>query len=376
MSAPEPGSVDGSSPYPRRISADHAPVRPASPRRRQRGLTIIDLMVGIVIAMLVSLAATNSAVMFTAAQRSGVGSGGAIVNSTTALAALKNDASLAGLGFVGDGRMLCNGINLSVGSTMVSDGAAFTPLLLTTGPAADRIDIFYGTSIEAGATVRLATPSQGAGAELQSLLPVAVGQAVLLSPELPGDPCIVRSATANVAATPTVAQTLSFAAAGRHNARAFTNNVSYPDRARVTALGELRWNRYRLDNGNLILERPLDGTQAVLAHNVITLRAQYGISAAAAGSTTLEAWQNATGPDFSVLGVANINRVRALRVGLVTRSAQREKPGPDGVCTASLAKPLLFGVVVEPDVAEWQCYRYRAAVVVVPLRNLVMGFRS
>ena len=28
---------------------------------------------------------------------------------------------------------------------------------------------------------------------------------------------------------------------------------------------------------------------------------------------------------------------------------------------------------VPADVSDWQCYRYRSAVVVVPLRNLVMG---
>ena len=31
---------------------------------------------------------------------------------------------------------------------------------------------------------------------------------------------------------------------------------------------------------------------------------------------------------------------------------------------------------VEPGVADWQCYRYRESVVVVPLRNLVLGLRS
>jgi Tfp pilus assembly protein PilV len=77
------------------------------PRRRQRGVSIIELMVGLVVAMLVGLAATSSAVVFTASQRQGIGVGGVVVNVGTALAALKNDAATAGLGFFGDSRYLC-----------------------------------------------------------------------------------------------------------------------------------------------------------------------------------------------------------------------------------------------------------------------------
>jgi hypothetical protein len=35
--------------------------------------------------------------------------------------------------------------------------------------------------------------------------------------------------------------------------------------------------------------------------------------------------------------------------------------------------PTLFGAAVTADVADWQCYRYRSATLVVPLRNLVLG---
>lgn len=72
----------------------------------------------------------------------------------------------------------------------------------------------------------------------------------------------------------------------------------------------------------------------------------------------------------------NIGWVRALRAGVVVRSAQREKPNANGVCEASTAKPQLFGQEIEPDVADWQCYRYRSAAFVAPLRNIVYGLKS
>jgi type IV pilus assembly protein PilW len=343
--------------------------------RRQRGASIIELMVGIVVAMLVGLAAAGSAAMFTASQRQGIGTGGVSVNAATVLAAVKNDAMAAGLGFFSDARYLCNGLNLSVGATLHVDGADFSPVQVTQGAAFDQLDIVYGTRIEAGANVMLKTATDGTSAELMSYLPVTVGQAVLLSPPLPGDPCTVRTVSANTASTDETAQVLTFDAAGTHNAGLFTTPPNYPELGRVTLLGGLAWNRYRVQDGNLILERPLDGTSAVLLRNVVAFRVQYGAAANAAGSTTLETWEDADG-DFAAVSDANIARVRALRIALVVRSPQPERPDKTtGDCVASAAKPSVHGAQVELAAVDWACYRYRSANAVAPLRNIVMGLK-
>jgi type IV pilus assembly protein PilW len=344
-------------------------------------MSIIELMIGIVVALLVGLAAAGSAMMFTASQRQGIGTGGTTVNVGTVLSALKNDSANAGLGFFGDNQFLCNSLNLSVGANVVSDGDSFAPLRITQGAAGDRaatdrIDVVYSSQVHAGANVLLRAASDGTSAELMSLLPVGVGQAVLLAPAAPGDACVVRTVTAVTASTDETPQVVSFAAAAAHNAAAFTTEVTYPERSRVALLGELRWNRYRVIGTNLVLERPMDGSLAVLARNVIGLRAQYGITDGVAGSTTIDSWQDADAAPFAALDSAAIGRVRALRIGIVTRSPQREKPDPAGNCVASDAKPVLFGDVVEPDVvADWGCYRYRTTTTVLPLRNLVMGMK-
>jgi len=345
-------------------------------RRKQRGISIVELMVGLVVSMLVGLVAASTATVFTASQRQGIGVGGVAVNANTALSALKNDAATSGLGFFGDSRFLCSALNLSVGAAPLWDGTSFAPVRITRVGGLDRVDVVQATRVEAGANVLLKLNSTGADAALKSYLPAAVGDAVLLSPAAVGTPCLVRTVTAVAAATVDTPQTLTFDGAGAHNGAVFATNPTFSDSGGgVTLLGALRWNRYRVSGTDLILERPLDGTSAVLVRNVLTFRAQYGISAAAVGSTTLESWQDATGATFGALGAAAIARVRAVRVGIVTRSPQREKPNDAGVCEASLAKPQLFGAEVEPDVADWQCYRYRSAVLVVPLRNLVLGMR-
>jgi type IV pilus assembly protein PilW len=358
------------------MCADPRPQPHGGGRRRQRGLSLIELMVGLVVALIVGLAASASAVMFGATQRQGIGVGGVAVNIHTVLAAVKNDAATAGLGFFGDARFLCGSLNLSTGATVHLDGAAFAPVRIQRVGGLDRLDVMQSTRVESGANVLLATSSNGSVANLRSLLPAVEGDAVLLSPPTPADPCTVRTVTAVTAATDDTPQQLVFGTGGLHNDGGFTTIPTYSDEGGgVTLLGQLRWQRYRLNGTDLLLERPLDGTSAVLARNVIGWRAQYGVSSTVLTSKTLEDWVDATGV-FATLTPANIPRVRAVRIGVVVRSPQREKPNAAGVCEASTAKPVLFGATVEPDVSDWACYRYRTAVLVIPLRNLVVGIAT
>jgi type IV pilus assembly protein PilW len=359
------------------MCAEPVPARRRALRQQQRGLSLIEIMVGMIVALLVSLAASGGAAVFTAAQRQGVGAGGTAVNAGTALAAIKNEAASAGLGFFGDSSFRCFRLDLSVGAAVKLDAASFAPVRITSGVASDRIDVLFATNVDSGANVLLKGPSTGASATLMSLMPVVEGQAVLLAPATAGGTCRVRSVTAMAASTIDTPQVLTFGSAGTYNAGAFTNAVAYAEKDTVALLGGLQWSRYSVTGGNLVLERPLSDDSAVLVRNVMTFRAQYGI-ATSATAPTLAGWQNAvddsagaTGVNWTSVAGANVERVRALRLGIVTRSPQREKPDAAGNCVASEAKPVLFGTVVDPDVgADWGCYRYRTSVVVVPLRNV------
>ena len=346
--------------------------RPLSPRR-QRGFSIIELMVGMVVALIVGIAASSSAIVFTASQRQGMGVGGVAVNVTTVLAALKNDAASAGLGFFGEGVYLCDKINISKGATVLSDGAAFVPVRISRVAGLDRLDVIQASRVQAGASARLQMPTTGADAALVSNLPGNVGDAVVLSPAAPGDPCLLRNITAITAATSDDPQMLAFAAGGTFNDGGFAINPSYSAAGgSVTLLGGVGWSRYRLDGTNLVLDRVLDGGSAVLARNVMAFRLQYGVSTGVAGSKTLQNWVDATGAWASV-DSTTIARVRAVRIGVVTRSPQRDK---DCTGPATVADPLEPATTIAVDVADPQCYRFRSVTVVVPLRNLVLGIKA
>jgi len=347
--------------------------RPAA-RRRASGLSIVELMIGLVIGLLVCLAAMNSALTFGATQRQATVTGGGAMSASGALAAIKSDVAAVGLGFFGDSQYLCNTLNLSNGAALVSDGAGFAPLQLVRSSGSDQVDVVYGDQVVSGANVLLRSASNGSAAELLSMVPAAVGQAVLMVPATPGL-CTVRSVTATTVAAVNTPQLLSFGAAGAYNQAVFSSVPAYAARARLAVLGQLQWHRYRVIDGNLVMEQPLTGTTAVLVRNVMALRAEYGVSTAA-GGTTLASWQAADSAGWGSLSSANIARLRALRLGLVVRSAQRDKPDANGNCVASDSKPALFGVTVEPDVSDWACYRYRSVTLVVPLRNMVWGQAS
>ena len=345
-------------------------------RAAAHGLSMVELMVGVLVAMLVILVAVNTAMQFNATQRQGFAVGSGALNASNVLAAVKDDLATAGLGLFGEASMLCTQLNLSVGAKRLMDGADLAPLRIQRDPNGhDRIDALYADGIEGGAAVLLGAATDGADATLQSYLPAAVGQAVLLAPAAAGTPCTVRSVTAVAAATDVTPQQLTFAAAGAHNQARFGSGTDYEARSRAVLLGSLQWRRLRLDNGALLLEQPITGASATLLRQVVALRADYGTTAAA-GQSTLAAWSPATDSEWATLDAAKVTRVRALRIGLVMRSSQREKPDRDGVCRASLAKPELFGRTIEPDVEDWACWRFRSTSVVVPLRNVVWGLSS
>ncbi len=347
--------------------------------RGQRGASIIELMVGIVVSMIVGIVALASAITFTASQRQGISAGNTVMNAAGALAAIKTDVAGAGLGFFNLQASMCTALNLSKGATINYDNASFVPVLITSGTTSDQVDVLAGTDVSAGAPVLVKTDTDtSATVALQSLLPVVANQAILIAPATPTDPCVIRTVTGVAAATALAPLTLTLANTGAYNQGSFTTNPTYAGAtgvlaAKVSLLGSLQWSRYRVSAGELILERPLDGTSAVLARNVVGMRVQYGVSAAA-GTDTLSSWESATGATgFAPLTNAQLGRVRALRIGLVVRNTQREKPDPSGNCEATASMPSLFGTAATPDVTDWRCYRHSVAEVVVPLRNIVFG---
>jgi type IV pilus assembly protein PilW len=338
-------------------------------RYRQHGVSMVELLVGLVVAALVALTAFSSSVLFGAAQRQAVSASSTTASLVTTLASIKAEIGSAALGFAIDGINTCAKLNLARAGAIVSDGAEFLPVAVSRSATSpfDTLTISHATDSKAAAPVRLAANvgSAAASVPLRSWLPVQQGQQVLLAPAAPGEPCTVREVDSTSNAVPGGAPyTVRFAPVPTPG---FAGPTEYSTESSMSVLGQLEQRILSVDpSGRLQLTSQQLGGTVTLVEDVVAWRIQYGVNDGGTGNIS---WVDPTG-EWSTLDAAHAGRVRALRLGIVARSPQREKG-----CAATLTLPVLFGEAIDVAASDpqWQCHRYRRAETVVPLRNLVWG---
>jgi type IV pilus assembly protein PilW len=146
---------------------------------------------------------------------------------------------------------------------------------------------------------------------------------------------------------------------------------------------------YDLLQGNS--EAARDEQPSAVAGGVLEMHALYGIGANSDGK--MDTWVKPEGDyapakllDGSPQATQNLKRIKAIKVGLILRTTQPDRPerpegaapDPDAVITAT--PPTLFADVPGQSYtyvwtkapSDAQLYRYRAIEVVLPLRNAIM----
>ncbi|MCC5612271.1 PilW family protein [Nostoc sp. CHAB 5834] len=343
------------------------------PQSFQRGFSLVELMVGTVISLLVALAALGSTQFFMVSQRQSAGMGTVESSATSAIASVKQEASMAGLGLLGQGGSQCLTMNLSVDDKPILDGVYLPPVSIVDTDKETSLTVAYATSMEAATGVPLlnAMAAIVGPAETTSFVPTTVGQSVMLSPaESTSQPCTVRSVTKVTAPAGTKRQLLEFAATGKHNKVAFTTDTPYPYNSNVIPLGALTLSKFELKDGALVMTRPLvSNSELILTENVVAFIAQYGVSDGL--SPGIKTWEYAKDAWASVTSASAPN-IQAIRVGIVVRSTAKEKADKSGTCAVTTEQPELFGKTLELS-GDWQCYRYRVITGVTPLRNVLLG---
>jgi type IV pilus assembly protein PilW len=171
--------------------------------------------------------------------------------------------------------------------------------------------------------------------------------------------------------------------------------------ARVFNLGpasSLAFRTWSVEGGFLRLRATdLAGAGAAsqpVADNIVSLKAQYGFDTRPGElfqpeqGLRLGAWSGAmidADGDGVAGGAGDYQRIAALRIAVVARAKNPERPDPaTGRCTATTAAPTVFAtqdaenngavpvqvnVAVAGDPVDWRCYRYRVFETIVPLRN-------
>lgn len=115
--------------------------------------------------------------------------------------------------------------------------------------------------------------------------------------------------------------------------------------------------------------------QEVVSPEIVDLQAEYGVTAA--GSQAFSSWVPATGSWANPPGLDR-NRIKSVRIALVARSSQYEKPAPGAECATTTPAMVAkwsawakFQTTSYPS--DWKCYRYKVYETIVPLRNVLWG---
>ncbi|MEY4754671.1 MAG: hypothetical protein RJA44_2346 [Pseudomonadota bacterium] len=398
---------------------DRSP-NPSRRSRRQHGVSLIELLIGVAIGLLATLVVTQVALVYEGQKRTTASGSDAQVNGALALQTLQREIQASGYGLTSGGITGCAEIR------GLRDTAAFKDVFATGedgaagGPAMSGVIISDGTGATASSSgqpdvLRLLSSSKTSFSVPQRVrnehlhsdtefviddnanVGNAVGDLVLaVPPDTAGSWCSLFT----ISSLPTVTKTVNGSSVtlltnrivhavgtdwpwNHDTGTIFPGNVatdvSYAAGSFLVNLGQLTYRRYEISaNGVLQMRSYNSATGAVsdpveLYPNIVSLQASYGRDTD--GDRQIDSW-SATSPTTA----AQWSQVLAIRLALVARSAQAEKtdiattdpalpttPGwrPDGVTREFIP------VDLNGKVSDWKRYRYKVFETVVPLRNMI-----
>jgi type IV pilus assembly protein PilW len=332
----------------------------------QRGVGLIEVMVGIVIAMLLVLVIYQIYEISEAQKRTITAGSDAQQNAAFGLYVLGRDLAIAG-----------NGIASSAATLYPCALLRPIPVLIEAGASAadpDKITVLFAGSGS------LATPVPFQ--QNSTVNSYVVRGPVAFSPKdvvaaVQGATCTVSKIDAgagSVAVDPATGfATLSVTpVAGDLGAVYSAVTSSLVNLGPAEAMGRIAYTvdatTHALRTQRLL---PNNDPVAPLVSDVVNLKAQYGLDTDNDG--IVNSWQDATGAwaaaNVPALPLATLQQVRAIRVAIVTRSAQYEK---DPVTTGPLVMfdNTLGGHDVSMSLTTDDThYRYKVLETVIPLRN-------
>ncbi len=359
---------------------------------RSRGLSLIEVMVGMAIGLIGIVIITQVYLVNENYKRSTTSAGGAQVNGAIALYTLERDLRMAGYGLANSDALGCGQIQYYYNGTYSSPPGSATgalppmilaPVVITNGVGGpDTISVMYSTQEERTVPATLSKSMPTPSAELNLDNPTGFS-------DNPGDLIILSQG--GVCTLMQVTQVQVSALKLQHNpgSTALWNPAggtslftAYSQGALVFNLGRPIVNTYSIGSNSLQLLSMFtassstvvsgySNTPAKLISDIVDLQAQYGkddgSNGGTAGDGIVDGYDNVT-PTTA----AAWQQVLSVRLGVLARSQNYEKPDPPGgACTATTAAPTWSGGSFTVPGGIPSCYKYRAFETVVPLRNML-----
>lgn len=364
--------------------------------RAQSGMSLVELLVGILIGLVATLAISNLFSGFEARKR--VIAGGADAQSSGVLAMyyIQRDAQNAGFGLPlynsSDPSPLLCPLDTSINQAGVLIN--LSPVVIVDGGAAsDTVRIRYGNPASGGASLR-ATGVMSAPS-LDGRLIGCQENDIVLFHQTPDSPncSMARLQRLNADRSVNTLTELNTVPTERP-----VTDLNGADWVRFSCLGQ--WNQYQYTvSANFELNRtggtagtnPFPNSAAVpVASDIVALQAQYGVTTTpdpASTSTTAAAflnrvdlWTDATGAFGPGIVLMDRNRIRAIRIAVVARDGNLQKNNVSQACDgteAGLTRVCIWRADANPanvdltTIPNWQRYRYRVFEATIPLRNIL-----
>jgi type IV pilus assembly protein PilW len=398
-------------------------MRPFAPRR-SRGFSLVELLVASAIGLLLALGLT-SMVVTAGRQASVIGANSNAQSSAqVALAVIDMAARSAGAGFYSNHQAICPTWNAWNGTAVVSDGAAWMAARIVDGGAAgasDQLVFTGGSGNRALSAAPVMTDTLGANIKVSNSSSFVQDDLALVGAPGSGQPCtlfqvaqapslvsvcggnstfcqlLVRTPNTGLNPVPTAFTTqpvYGFDTSGAATAAPAVVSLvgsaaaGFRQDAFAVQCGALvRYNAFATATLPPCTASPLSFGAAVdaIAPDIVLMQAQYGVSASAASDVVTQ-WVEPAGATWGgTPTVANIARIKAVRIVLVARSREADAGLVTQACTNTsgvantgpcsfedAAAPVIdvSGVPV-PAGRSWQNYRYRVHTAVLPLRTVI-----
>lgn len=393
----------------------------------QGGFTLVELMVAMAVGLIVAMGVL-SVVVSSGRQYSIISANvAAQSNAQIGLSLIDLSGRNAGAGFYSNGQSICPTWNAYNGSTVVAAAAPMMPARIVDGGSAgasDRLVFTGGSGARAlGAAPVMADAVSAASINVSNSSGFANGDYAVIGAPGSGQPCtlfqvtqaptvvascggnapecqlLVRNPTLGInpaAAGPGtfgITPTFGFETVGTAYGPSVVSLVGsvtdgfHQDAYAVQCQSLVRYNAFKTPALPACAQGPLAfgaGVEA-LATDVVLMHAQYGVSSAV-GSDVVAQWVDASGATWGgTPSVADIGRIKAVRVVIVSRSREAEATDVTAPCTSTAgvvntgpcsfedaAAPVIdLSAVAVPAGRTWRNYRYRVHAAVIPLRTVI-----
>lgn len=356
---------------------------------RQRGVSLVELMIGLVLGLVVTLVVAQVMAFAEGQKRITSGGSDAQVNGTLALYTLQRELQMAGYGLMADQAALGCPVKARFGNA----GATFTwplvPVTITDGTGGAPDEIAFLSASRAYSVPLLVTVDHAQAGDrfvVRSAIGTTAGDLLIAVPQ-------AYSAATNWCTAFSVSSIAgnnqlvhAAGAAGPWNQDGDSSIMpigGYPANTTLLNAGQMINRSFAISTTQALSQRALNTTTAGLDEQelfprIVNLQAMYGKDTDNDG--VVDSYDNVT-PTTN----AGWRQVVAIRLALVARSVNYDKnevtmsePLWDVGTSTSVAGATACGnsrcLTLKVDaLADWKHYRYTVLEVVAPLRNLLWG---